>query len=74
MTGVPELQPLGAVYGMKDKAGNFALYHLGETNRCPSCGWQQWLVGRQTAECSHCHAAVPLAHPEPAPPTNPKGT
>lgn len=30
------------------------VWYPGETNRCPSCGEQQWRVGRVTAECAHC--------------------
>ena len=58
---------LPKLYGMADNAGNVSLYHLGEHNRCPSCGWAQWHVGRVAAECMRCFAAVPLASPCPAP-------
>ncbi|MFC3442051.1 hypothetical protein ACFOKF_12815 [Sphingobium rhizovicinum] len=36
------------------------LYHAGETNRCPSCTRQQWIVGRMVAECAFCGTALPL--------------
>lgn len=36
-------------------------YHEGETNRCPQCGNKGWIVGRMTAECSHCEHPLPLA-------------
>ena len=37
------------------------LYWPGETNRCPCCGGKAWYVGRITAECAACDAALPLA-------------
>jgi uncharacterized protein (DUF983 family) len=36
-------------------------YHEGETNRCPQCGNKGWIVGRLSAECSHCGHPLPLA-------------
>lgn len=36
------------------------LYRNDETNRCPGCGGQQWIIGRMTAECSMCASAIPL--------------
>ncbi len=51
------------VYGLTDEHGGFMLYHLGETNACPACGQYKWIIGRQSAECANCCAAVPLAAP-----------
>lgn len=53
-------QPILALLGAR---GNVILYHLGETNHCPSCGHAQWYVGRNVAQCVRCDAAVPLASP-----------
>lgn len=36
-------------------------YHEGEVNRCPQCTRKAWIVGRLTAECSHCGHPLPLA-------------
>lgn len=36
------------------------IYRLGETNHCPGCGRQHWIVGRLLAECAFCATAVPL--------------
>ncbi|MCI4588870.1 hypothetical protein MOK15_01940 [Sphingobium sp. BYY-5] len=36
------------------------LYYVGETNRCPSCTRQHWMVGRMVAECAFCGMALPL--------------
>lgn len=36
-------------------------YYPGETNRCPGCGRAHWIVGRATAECGFCGAALALA-------------
>ena len=41
--------------------GHHVVYRLNETNRCPGCGREQWLVGRITAECAFCGTAVALA-------------
>ncbi|ETI64926.1 hypothetical protein C100_04745 [Sphingobium sp. C100] len=40
--------------------GYSPLYHVGETNRCPSCTRQHWIVGRMVAECAFCGMALPL--------------
>lgn len=45
--------------------GTAQLFHDGETNRCPACGRSHWWMGRSTAECAFCAAAIPLAHPAP---------
>lgn len=34
---------------------------------CPACGRGHWLVGRRSAECAFCGAALALAPTEPAP-------
>lgn len=47
-----------AVVGVR---GNHAVYRRGELNRCPSCGRSHWEIGRSTAECGFCHAALPIA-------------
>lgn len=36
------------------------LYRADEPNHCPGCGRQHWIVGRMTAECGFCGAALPL--------------
>jgi hypothetical protein len=38
------------------------VYHAGESNHCPGCDRQHWLVGRITAECSFCGTALPLGN------------
>ena len=43
------------------KRGHHVVYRAQETNRCPGCGRSNWHVGRLTAECAFCGAAVPLA-------------
>lgn len=43
------------------KRGHHVVYRAEETNRCPGCGRSNWLVGRLTAECAFCGAAVALA-------------
>jgi len=37
------------------------LYRVDTVNYCPGCGGKHWHVGRSTAECAHCHTALPLA-------------
>lgn len=41
--------------------GAYAVYHHGETNRCPRCGRSHWQVGRTMAECAFCETALPIA-------------
>ena len=41
--------------------GFHLLYHRGEANHCPGCGRSHWYVGRLSAECGFCAAALPLA-------------
>ena len=40
--------------------GYHAVYRPGEVNRCPGCGRTHWYVGRLSAECGFCSAALPL--------------
>lgn len=35
-------------------------YRANETNHCPACSATQWIIGRLTAECACCGAALPL--------------
>lgn len=32
-----------------------------EGRDCPGCWGRSWLIGRSTAECARCGAALPLA-------------
>ncbi|HET7576986.1 MAG TPA: hypothetical protein VFK19_10555 [Sphingomicrobium sp.] len=41
--------------------GYHAVYREHEINHCPGCGRTQWIVGRVSAECAFCSAALPLA-------------
>jgi hypothetical protein len=41
--------------------GHHIVYRTNETNRCPGCGHANWYIGRITAECSFCGAAIALA-------------
>ena len=43
------------------KRGHHIVYRANEANRCPGCGRSNWYVGRVSAECGFCGAAVPLA-------------
>jgi uncharacterized protein (DUF983 family) len=36
-------------------------YHPGLANRCPLCGHTAFNVGRITAECGACAAALPIS-------------
>jgi hypothetical protein len=40
--------------------GFHAVYRPGEVNHCPGCGRTHWYVGRLSAECGFCAAALPL--------------
>jgi hypothetical protein len=40
--------------------GYHVVYRQGEVNRCPGCGRSHWYVGRLSAECGFCSAALPL--------------
>ena len=42
------------------KSGSSAAYRPQQTNHCPDCAQSHWLVGRLTAECAFCGAALPL--------------
>jgi len=37
------------------------LYHADTVNHCPACGGTHWHIGRASAECAFCDAAIPLA-------------
>jgi hypothetical protein len=41
--------------------GFHMLYQPDEPNRCLACGRSHWLVGRVSAECGFCSAALPIA-------------
>ncbi|MEP7129767.1 MAG: PilZ domain-containing protein [Sphingomicrobium sp.] len=41
--------------------GHHIVYRANESNRCPGCGRSHWYIGRISAECGFCGAAVPLA-------------
>jgi hypothetical protein len=43
------------------KRGHHIVYRANAANHCPGCGRSQWYVGRLSAECGFCGAAVPLA-------------
>ena len=43
------------------RRGHHIVYRANEANHCPGCGRSHWFVGRMTAECGFCGAAVPLA-------------
>jgi hypothetical protein len=43
------------------KRGHHIVYRANEANRCPGCGRSHWYIGRVSAECGFCGAAVPLA-------------
>lgn len=43
------------------RRGHHVVYRANSSNHCPACGRSHWYVGRVTAECSFCGAAVPLA-------------
>ena len=43
------------------RRGHHIVYRANSSNHCPGCGRSNWYVGRSTAECGFCGAAVPLA-------------
>lgn len=45
------------------KRGIIPLYYRDQANHCPGCGRMHWYVGRMSAECAFCGAALPLAPP-----------
>ena len=51
------------VFGLQDPEGQLRLYHQGEENVCPGCGWAQWWIGNAVAECARCRNAIPLCAP-----------
>lgn len=48
--------------------GFVPLYHAGQTNNCPGCGRNHWIIGRATAECAFCETALQLAEVNAQPP------
>lgn len=43
------------------RSGAFdANYHLGKVNICPTCGQNNWWIGRTSAECGTCATALAL--------------
>ena len=61
-------RPMPPCVATLGERGTVSLYHLGEHNRCGSCGATQWFIGRNVAECAMCDAAIPLVFPSPAMP------
>jgi len=41
--------------------GHHIVYRANESNHCPGCGRSHWYIGRVSAECGFCGAAIPLA-------------
>lgn len=52
--------PVSIAAGLAER-GHHVVYRANEANHCPGCGRSQWYVGRLSAECGFCGAAVPLA-------------
>lgn len=55
--------------------GHHIVYRANASNHCPGCGHSNWYIGRISAECGFCGAAVPLAEAqthEPTPRSHPK--
>lgn len=44
-----------------DQRGYAVLYRNDQTNHCPACGGNHWVVGRFSAECHRCGVALPLS-------------
>lgn len=40
--------------------GYHIVYRDNQSNVCPGCGRQSWLIGRVMAECGFCATALPL--------------
>ena len=57
----PIINQSRSTFGQPAQRGYQFLYHRGTTNHCPACGRTHWYVGRVSAECGFCNAAVPLA-------------
>ena len=51
----------------RQERGSQVEYRGDGTDRCPGCARGQFYVGRISAECAFCGAAVPLARQEIAP-------
>jgi hypothetical protein len=52
--------------------GHHIVYRTNAENHCPGCGRSHWYIGRVSAECGFCGAAVPLAearHDDPVTPS-----
>jgi hypothetical protein len=45
--------------------GFYAVYRIGEVNRCPGCGRAHWWIGRTMAECAFCETALSLVREVP---------
>jgi uncharacterized protein (DUF983 family) len=43
-----------------ESRGFHVVYRRGEVNHCPGCGRTHWYVGRLSAECGFCGAALAL--------------
>jgi hypothetical protein len=43
------------------RRGHHIVYRANSSNHCPGCGRSQWYIGRISAECGFCGAAIPLA-------------
>lgn len=43
-----------------DCRGYVPAYREDQVNHCPGCGRTHWYVGRSSAECAFCGAAMPL--------------
>jgi uncharacterized protein (DUF983 family) len=50
-------------FGIRQALSGYRVaYRPGETNRCPGCGDEHWLVGRITAECAFCGTAIGIQY------------
>lgn len=43
-----------------EQRGYHVMFHSGQKNICPGCGYSHWYVGRMTAECAFCTTALPI--------------
>jgi hypothetical protein len=48
-----------------DGKGRHGPFRCGEAVACPDCGATNWLIGRRSAECAACGAALPLMGGDP---------
>jgi hypothetical protein len=57
------LEGIGARQVAHDPAlrGYHCVYRQNEINHCPACGRSHWFLGRVSAECGFCAAALPFA-------------